>query len=102
MPMVLEGITVIELATEQQGPVAGALLADMGADVIKVEDKDHGDPGRKIRTETPGQEPFPSPTTSRTTTATSAALPWTTTPKQAWKSSETLSPRLMSSSPTSP
>ena len=59
MPMVLEGITVIELATEQQGPVAGALLADMGADVIKVEDKDHGDPGRKIRTETPGQEPFP-------------------------------------------
>ena len=59
MPMVLEGITVIELATGQQGPVAGALLADIGADVIKIEDKDLGDPGRNIRTETPGQEPFP-------------------------------------------
>ena len=59
MPMVLEGITVIELSTGQQGPVAGALLADMGADVIKIEDKDLGDPGRQIRTETPGQEPFP-------------------------------------------
>ncbi len=59
MPMVLEGLTVIELSTGQQGPVAGALLADMGADVIKIEDKDHGDPGRSVRTETPGQEPFP-------------------------------------------
>ena len=59
MPMVLEGITVIELATDQQGPVAGALLADMGADVIKIEDKDLGDPGRNVRGETPGQEPFP-------------------------------------------
>ena len=59
MPMVLEGIAVIELATGQQGPVAGALLADMGADVIKIEDKDVGDPGRNVRTETPGQEPFP-------------------------------------------
>ena len=59
MPMVLEGITVLELATGQQGPVVGAMLADMGADVIKIEDKDAGDPGRAIKTNLPGKKPFP-------------------------------------------
>ena len=33
----LEGIRVVELAVAVQGPAAGGLLADMGADVIKVE-----------------------------------------------------------------
>ena len=31
----LAGIKVIELTTAQQGPVAGARLGDLGADVIK-------------------------------------------------------------------
>jgi crotonobetainyl-CoA:carnitine CoA-transferase CaiB-like acyl-CoA transferase len=38
----LEGVRVIELAHVMAGPVAGLMLADMGADVIKVE-KPQGD-----------------------------------------------------------
>ncbi len=37
MPAPLEGISVVEIATYVAGPAAGALLADLGADVIKVE-----------------------------------------------------------------
>ena len=41
----LQGIKVIELAHVMAGPVAGLMLADMGADVIKVE-KPTGDDTR--------------------------------------------------------
>jgi crotonobetainyl-CoA:carnitine CoA-transferase CaiB-like acyl-CoA transferase len=37
MPKPLEGIRVIELANFIAGPLCGTLLADMGADVVKVE-----------------------------------------------------------------
>src|SRR5262249_34326499 len=37
MPQPLAGIRVIELANFIAGPLAGTLLADMGADVIKIE-----------------------------------------------------------------
>jgi crotonobetainyl-CoA:carnitine CoA-transferase CaiB-like acyl-CoA transferase len=42
----LEGIRVIELARVLAGPWAGQLMADMGADVIKVENPDGGDDTR--------------------------------------------------------
>ena len=35
----LEGIKVLDMSRAQMGPYAGVLLADMGADVIKVEPK---------------------------------------------------------------
>ena len=45
MPKPLAGIRVIELANFIAGPLCGTLLADMGADVIKVEPP-KGDMGR--------------------------------------------------------
>lgn len=41
----LSGIKVVEITNFQQGPVAGAMLGDLGADVIKIETTT-GDPGR--------------------------------------------------------
>ena len=43
----LEGVRVIELAHIMAGPVCGLMLADMGADVIKVE-KPEGDDSRRF------------------------------------------------------
>jgi CoA:oxalate CoA-transferase len=42
----LEGIKVIEIGQEIQGPFAGLFLADQGADVVKVENKETGDLSR--------------------------------------------------------
>jgi CoA:oxalate CoA-transferase len=42
----LEGIKVVEIAQEIQGPFATLFLADMGADVVKVENKETGDLSR--------------------------------------------------------
>ena len=46
MPMPLEGIRVIDWTIWQQGPVASLMLGDLGADVIKIEERVRGDPGR--------------------------------------------------------
>jgi crotonobetainyl-CoA:carnitine CoA-transferase CaiB-like acyl-CoA transferase len=42
----LAGIRVIEVGQAYAGPLAGAILGDMGADVIKVEKPDGGDDAR--------------------------------------------------------
>ncbi len=42
----LEGIKVIEIGQEIQGPFAGLFLADQGADVVKIENKETGDLSR--------------------------------------------------------
>ena len=44
----LEGIKVLELGHIMAGPVCGRMLADMGADVVKVERVPNGDPSRSF------------------------------------------------------
>lgn len=49
MTEVLKGVRVVELGTMITAPLAGMMLADFGADVIKVERPDGGDPFRSFR-----------------------------------------------------
>lgn len=42
----LNGVRVLELGTMIAGPWAGRVLADFGAEVVKLEDPEAGDPGR--------------------------------------------------------
>lgn len=44
----LVGITVLDWTQWQMGPVASAMLADLGADVIHIEHYINGDPGRGL------------------------------------------------------
>jgi len=46
MPGPLEGVRVIELGVWVAGPAAGCILADWGADVVKIEPVGLGDPAR--------------------------------------------------------
>ena len=46
----LEGLRVVEIAMWAFVPAAGAILSDMGADVIKVETPQRGDPIRNLTT----------------------------------------------------
>ena len=49
MPLPLQGVKVIELGTLIAGPFCARLLAEFGAEVIKIEPPGGGDPLRKWR-----------------------------------------------------
>jgi crotonobetainyl-CoA:carnitine CoA-transferase CaiB-like acyl-CoA transferase len=44
----LEGIRILDWTIFQQGPVATMMLGDLGAEVIKLEERVGGDPGRGV------------------------------------------------------
>ena len=48
MPAPLDGVKVVDFTRYQNGPHATAMLADMGAEVLKVEMRGNGDPGRQL------------------------------------------------------
>jgi len=56
----LEGVRVIDLSMWFAGPMAGRLLADMGAEVIKIESLRHIDPWRGPVSATVIRERFPN------------------------------------------
>ncbi|MDR7551330.1 MAG: CoA transferase [Armatimonadota bacterium] len=53
----LDGVRIVDLSIGQMGPAATALLADYGAEVIKVESL-HGDPGRGVELQPDGVSAF--------------------------------------------
>ena len=52
----LEGLRVIDMGRIMAGPVCGLMLADLGADVIKVESLPRGDPSRRFLPPSIGDE----------------------------------------------
>ncbi|MFN3975354.1 MAG: CaiB/BaiF CoA transferase family protein, partial [Dehalococcoidia bacterium] len=60
MPGPLEGIRVLEIANWVAGPASCAILAELGAEVIKVEPPDTGDPMRSVTTSPLGVVPYTS------------------------------------------
>src|SRR5579883_448771 len=54
----LDGIRVLDFTRYQQGPYATALLADLGAEVIKVEARPNGEFGRQTERDESGFSPY--------------------------------------------
>lgn len=73
----LTDLKVIEVCSTIAGPACARLLADFGADVIKIEPPD-GDPVRQM-----GSMWVTSLCTRPLFCATSARLPWTSSPSKA-------------------
>ncbi len=58
MPGPMHGVRVVELGVWIAGPAAGGILADWGADVVKIEPPGIGDPARTFSSMLGGDLPF--------------------------------------------
>lgn len=54
MPQAFSGIRILDFTQVLAGPFATQQLALLGADVIKIEERDHGDQTRGLMNDTPG------------------------------------------------
>ena len=60
MSMPLEGIRILDCTVWQQGPVSTAMMGDLGAEVIKIEDRGSGEPARGVMARLPDGRRMPS------------------------------------------
>ena len=54
----LQGVKIIDLTQFEAGPTCTEALAWMGADVVKVENPNRGDPGRRLKPNHQDDDPF--------------------------------------------
>lgn len=54
-PLPLDGVRVVEAGLVLAGPFCGSLLADLGAEVVKIERPDGGDPARLLGPQVQGE-----------------------------------------------
>lgn len=55
LPLPLQGLKVVEVSVAMAGPYCGMMLADYGADVVKIERTDQGDESRNWAPFFPGR-----------------------------------------------